>query len=71
VTKALGVEEILALPAAVDLVTAGKALGIGRTKIHELARRDELPFPVLRLGAAYRVRRADLIECLGLDAGGT
>jgi excisionase family DNA binding protein len=67
-TAALSVEQILALPAAVDLVTAGRALGIGRTKIHELARHGELPFEVLRVGSSYRVRRADLIGFLGLDA---
>jgi hypothetical protein len=62
-TRALTVEEILALPAAVDLVTAGQALGVGRTKAHELARRGEWPTPLLKLGVAYRVRRSDPRGC--------
>ena len=45
--------ELLALPAAVPLwPTAARALGIGRTKAHQLARAGQFPVPVLRLGAA-------------------
>jgi hypothetical protein len=60
-------DEVLALPAAVDLVSAGRALGLGRTKAYELARRGALPVRVLRLGNAYRVPRADLLAALGLE----
>ncbi|MCZ9346485.1 helix-turn-helix domain-containing protein [Streptomyces sp. TRM76130] len=59
--------EILALPASVALVTAGRALNLGRTKAYELARSGELPVRVLRLGNAYRVPRADLLAALGLE----
>lgn len=59
-------EEILALPAAVPLVTAGKALLMGRTKAHELARRDEFPCRVLKLGGSYVVTKAELLRVLGL-----
>lgn len=59
--------ELLALPSSVDLVTAGRALGIGRTKAYELARADELPVKVLRLGNAYRVATADLLRVLGIE----
>ncbi|WP_199923255.1 hypothetical protein [Streptomyces sp. NRRL S-813] len=38
-SRALSAAEVLALPAAVDLVTAGRALGIGRTT----AEADRLP----------------------------
>ena len=55
--------ELLDLPPSVDLVTAGRALGIGRTKTYELARADDLPVRVLRLGNAYRVASADLLAC--------
>lgn len=65
--RTLTVDEVFALPAAVDLVTAGRAWGFGRTKSHELARRGEFPCPVLRIGNAYRVTRADLLRSLGLD----
>ncbi|MFE7387242.1 helix-turn-helix domain-containing protein [Streptomyces sp. NPDC057582] len=59
--------EILALPVAVDLVTAGRALSLGRTTAYELARRGEFPVPLLRLGAQYRARRADLLDLLGIE----
>lgn len=65
-TLSLAAEEVLALPAAVDLLTAGRALGLGRTKAYELAQRGEFPVPVLRLGTQYRVRRADLLNLLGI-----
>jgi len=63
--------ELLALPVSVDLVTAARAFGFGRTKGHELARAGEFPVPVMRLGATYRVTRADLLRALGeADARG-
>jgi hypothetical protein len=58
--------ELLALPAVVGMVTAGRALGIGRTRAFELARRGEFPVPVLRVGATYRVPTAPLLRLLGL-----
>lgn len=59
--------EALALPVAVSLETANRALGIGRTVGYDLARRGEYPVQVLRLGNAYRVRRADLLTLLGIQ----
>ena len=61
------VSDLLALPAAVSLTTAGRALGLGRTKTYELAQQGEFPVPVLRLGTQYRVRRADLLDLLGIE----
>lgn len=61
-------EELLALPAAVDLDTGNRALGLGRSKGYELAKRGEYPCKVLRLGKAYRVVTADLLNLLGLAA---
>jgi len=63
----LSVSEVLALPAAVDIVAAGRALGIGRSRAHELARAGQFPVPLLRLGTRYRVRRSDLLELLGIE----
>lgn len=63
----LTTEEVLALPVSIDLVTAGRCFGMGRTKAHELARKGEFPCKVLRLGVQYRVMRADLLRVLGLD----
>lgn len=60
-------EEILALPAAVPLLVAGKALLMGRTKAHDLARRGQFPCRVLKLGNTYLVVKADLLRLLGLQ----
>jgi hypothetical protein len=61
------IEELLTLPVSVDLTTAGRAFGLGRTKAFELARADEFPCRVLRVGAKYRVPRSALLEALGID----
>lgn len=60
-------EELVALPAVVDLMTAGRALGIGRTRAFALARRGDFPVPVLRVGVTYRVPTAPLLRLLGLS----
>lgn len=61
------VEELQALPVSVDLVTAGRAFGIGRTKAFELAKQNKFPCRVLRVGEKYRVPRTALFEALGID----
>lgn len=53
-------EEVLALPATVDLVTGARAFGIGRTVAYERARAGEFPCEVIRVGSSYRVITADL-----------
>lgn len=66
-------DELLALPVSVDLVTAGQAFGLGRTKAHELARAGKFPCRVLVVGSRYRVPRSALFEALGIEiqaAGG-
>lgn len=63
-TAAMTRAELLALPAAVDLTTAARALGLGRTKAQELARAGQWPTPILRLGSAYRVPTASLLRLL-------
>lgn len=63
-------DELLALPAAVSLETAGRAFGIGRTKSHELARAGSFPVPVLTLGKTYRVPTAAILKLLGIDVAG-
>jgi hypothetical protein len=60
-------DELLALPAVVDLRTAARALSIGRTRAFELARRGEFPVPVLRVGVTYRVPTASLLKLLGIN----
>jgi predicted DNA-binding transcriptional regulator AlpA len=61
--------ELLALPVVVDLTTAARALGLGRSTGYELARRGQFPCRVLRIGSSYRVPTADLMCVLGIPAG--
>lgn len=65
--RALTVEEVLSLPAAVDLSTACRALNLGRTVGYELARNGEFPCAVLRIGGQYRVATSLLLVTLGLE----
>lgn len=67
-SKGMTREELLALPVSVDLETGNRALGLGRSKGYELAKRGQYPCKVLRLGKAYRVVTADLLNLLGLAA---
>jgi hypothetical protein len=52
----------------VDLMTAAAALGLGRTKAYELARRDQFPCRVIRIGDTYRIPTPGLLELLGVTA---
>jgi excisionase family DNA binding protein len=65
--------ELLALPVTVDIGTAARALGLGRSTGYELARRGEFPCRILRLGSSYRVPTAELLRVLGIaqDGGST
>jgi predicted DNA-binding transcriptional regulator AlpA len=60
-------DEVRAMPAVVDLPTAARALGLGRTAAYELVRTGEWPTPVIRLGRLIRVPSAPLVELLGLQ----
>lgn len=59
--------ELLALPVAIDLDTANRAWGFGRTKGFDLAKKGNYPCRVIRVGNQYRVSRADLLRALGID----
>jgi hypothetical protein len=59
--------ELLALPVSVDLVTAGRAFGVGRWKAHQLAKNGEFPCKVFLAGARYSVPRNAILEALGID----
>lgn len=61
------IDELLALPVSVPLVTAGRAFGLGRTKAFELAQSGEFPCRVLRVGKKYRVPRSAIFEALGIE----
>ncbi len=60
--------DVLALPATVDVCTAGRAFGLGRTVSYRLAKTGQFPCKVVRAGASYRVVTADLRRVLELEA---
>ena len=60
-------EDLIALPAVVDLATAAGALGIGRTCAYELVRTGAWPTPVLRIGRLIWIPTAPLLDLLGLE----
>ena len=63
---AMSLDELLALPATVNVTTAGRALGIGRDKAYELIRTGQFPVRTLPLGATVRVPTAELWKVLGV-----
>jgi predicted DNA-binding transcriptional regulator AlpA len=65
------VDELRALPPTVSVATAARALGCGRTLAYDLARRDEFPCRILRVGSRYLVPTADLLQLLGLSRATT
>ncbi len=65
--EVMTVAEAAALPAVVDLMTAARALRIGRTTAYALAREGGFPCPVVRVGGGYRVPTAGLLRVLGLE----
>jgi hypothetical protein len=58
--------ELHALPTVVDLMTAARALGIGRTKAYHLAHADQFPCRIIRVGTNYHIPTADLLRLLGV-----
>ncbi len=65
-TTRLTISQLADLPATIDLMTAARILGIGRTKAYELARHGAFPCLVIRIGDLYRVSTADLLRLLGI-----
>lgn len=66
----MSLDELLSLPVTMDIVVAGRAFGLGRTKAYELHQAGEFPCEVLPLGRYLRVRKADLMRALGLSVDG-
>ncbi|QFG26968.1 helix-turn-helix domain-containing protein [Actinomadura sp. WMMB 499] len=60
-------DELLALPTTISVETAARAIGLGRTRAYELARRGEFPCKVVRIGTRYRVVTVDLRRLLGIE----
>ena len=58
--QAMTATEIEGLPPLVDLPTAARALGLGRTAAYTLVRTNDWPTPVIRLGRLIRIPTAPL-----------
>jgi predicted DNA-binding transcriptional regulator AlpA len=55
------------LPPVLDLPTAARLLGIGRTAAYQLVKSNEWPTPVIRVGRLIRVPTAPPLALLGID----
>lgn len=66
VTSVMTFAEVMMLPAVTDLVSAGKALGMGRTRSYEMARAGTFPCQVMRAGRTYQVPTTGLLTLLGI-----
>ncbi|WP_241518719.1 helix-turn-helix domain-containing protein [Streptomyces sp. CB03238] len=64
---AMGLEELLALPATVNVTTAARALGISRDKAYALIRSGSFPVRTLPLGSTVRVPTAELWKVLAVE----
>ena len=64
VEKAWTLEQVHALGATTDVVTAGQILGLSRNTAYRLARRGTFPLAVIRAGARYRVPTAAILAAL-------
>ncbi|GIL29088.1 MerR family transcriptional regulator [Actinocatenispora comari] len=62
----ISIRQLLDAPTVVDLTTAARALGIGRTLAYQLVRDNRFPVPVLPVGRHYRVPTATLLAALGI-----
>lgn len=58
--------DVARLPPTVDVVTAARWLGVGRTTGYRLAVAGAFPVPVVRVGRCYRVPTAPLLALLGI-----
>ncbi|WP_067186644.1 helix-turn-helix domain-containing protein [Microtetraspora niveoalba] len=70
-TPAMRAADLGNLPAVIDVVTAGRLLGFGRTKAYRLAKNGEFPCRVLRVGRSYLVPTREVWALLGYHDDGT
>ncbi|WP_433531341.1 helix-turn-helix domain-containing protein [Micromonospora sp. CA-263727] len=64
------IEAVRALGLTTDVATAGRILGVGRSKAYELAKSGQFPVRVLRIGRKYVVPVSAILELLGVDSIG-
>ncbi len=57
-------EDVRAWPVTVDVPTAGRAFGVGRTEAYRMVREGRFPVPVLRIGRYLRVARAGVLAAI-------
>lgn len=67
VNPQITLDEVGSLPVALDPVTAGRMLGLGRTTTYRLLRQGAFPVPAHRAGKAWVVPTAGILAYLGLD----
>lgn len=60
-------EDTRRLPPVLDVPTAGRLLGLGRSAAYDLVLTGAWPTPVLRLGRRLRIPTAPLLILLGLS----
>jgi excisionase family DNA binding protein len=57
----MNADDLRALPAVIDVPTAARVLGIGRTAAYRLVRDGEWPTTLIRVGGSVRVPTAPLL----------
>jgi predicted DNA-binding transcriptional regulator AlpA len=62
----MSTDDLRALPPVLDVPTAGRLLGLGRSAAYDLILAGAWPTPVLRLGRRLRIPTAPLLALLGL-----
>ena len=63
----MNTRDTASLPPVLDVPTAGRLLGLGRSAAYDLVLARLWPTPVLRLGRRLRIPTAPLLTLLGLD----
>ena len=58
--------ELAALPPILDVPTAARVLGIGRSLAYDLIRQSRWPTPVVRVGKLIKIPTGPLLELLAI-----
>lgn len=66
----MALSDVAGLPVVLDVPSAGRLLGIGRTRAYRLAASGGFPCPVWRVGGSWRVPTAGVLAVLGLSVPG-